>query len=374
MRRLAFIACFVSSLCLVPADRAYSAERDAKASAAGAAVSTVNAASVSAPAGFKDRLKSRLRRWAAEAAPEATSHLRELHGLKFPGELSEERPLAVLVHGLDSGRACWQDLGALLGGRGYQVAYLNYPNDQAVSESGKLLAMEMEALRREHPDLRVDMITHSMGGLVARSYIEGAEYQGGVRKLILLAPPNQGAAWARCSFFSEGFEQYSLSKREPNWHWTWAITDGLGEAGRDLRPGSQFLTELNARPRREGVEYTVIYGNRSCGWRHTGDALERTAGWLPDWRWTTRLAGRMRRGADSLRSRAGDSDGLVALESARLAGVGDLVLVPADHTTICCARNGSPPVAWNVIAKRLAARHVERNSFRLPSESSKTTP
>ncbi|MEX0714845.1 MAG: hypothetical protein WD278_21135, partial [Pirellulales bacterium] len=69
MRRLAFIACFVSSLCLVPGGPVYSAERDAEASAARAAVSTLDVHSVSAPAGFKDRLKSRLRRWAAEAAP-----------------------------------------------------------------------------------------------------------------------------------------------------------------------------------------------------------------------------------------------------------------------------------------------------------------
>ena len=40
---------------------------------------------------------------------------------------------------------------------------------------------------------QVDIVAHSMGGLVARSYIQGDDYQQDVRKLIMVGTPNQGS-------------------------------------------------------------------------------------------------------------------------------------------------------------------------------------
>ncbi len=43
---------------------------------------------------------------------------------------------------------------------------------------------------------KVDIVAHSMGGLAARSYIEGSDYQNDVDQLIFLATPHQGATTA----------------------------------------------------------------------------------------------------------------------------------------------------------------------------------
>ena len=51
------------------------------------------------------------------------------------------------------------------------------------------------------------------------------------------------------------------------------VTDGLGEAGADLEPHSDFLERLNARPRREGVKYTIIAGNQHPARRMTANGL-----------------------------------------------------------------------------------------------------
>ena len=40
---------------------------------------------------------------------------------------------------------------------------------------------------------RVDIVAHSMGGLVSRAYIQGHEYEQDVRKLIMAGTPNQGS-------------------------------------------------------------------------------------------------------------------------------------------------------------------------------------
>src|SRR5258708_18906582 len=99
-----------------------------------------------------------------------------------------------------------------------------------------------------------------MGGLVGRGYIEDAGYAGGIDRLILVGTPNAGSKWTSYRLLLETKEQYMEWKHDPQWSWTWAITDGLGEAGDDLTPHSKFLEHLNTLPRRDGVRYTIIAG------------------------------------------------------------------------------------------------------------------
>lgn len=300
-----------------------------------------------------DRTRGWVRRKAADCTPEDR---RRNYGLQLAAPLDGTKPLVVLVHGLDSGPGFWGDLSEPLRDEGYQLAAFDYPNDQPIAESGKLLASHLQSLSADHPRLRVDLLTHSMGGLVARSCVESPEFAGGVERLILLAPPNQGSRYARWNCFSEIAEHSSLWWNDPNWHWTWPFVDGVGEAGRDLQPESKFLTELNARPRREGVRYTIIAGNRNCGWRYCADGLQCVAGCIPDWR--IEADDRMRDGLTNLaarwRERSAETDGLVLVSSVRLDGVDDLVIVPADHATIARSCDGLPPASWETIKDRLA--------------------
>lgn len=277
-------------------------------------------------------------------------------GLHLATEVDAARPLVILVHGIDSNTDCWNAWVPLLSGRGYQVAVFSYPNDQSIADSGRFLGAEIDALVDRHASLRMHLVTHSMGGLVARWYIEGPEYAGGVDRLILLAPPNQGSCYARGRFLAEGYEHLALWRCEEQWSWNWCVADGLGEAGHDLRPGSDFLKQLNARSRRAGVRYTIVAGNRNCGWRYTARAIDAAADVLPEWRWLNCMRSSLTCSAERLRVRTGGSDGLVSLESVRLAGVRDIVIVPADHTTIFAAHGDQPPAAWGVVSNRLASR------------------
>ena len=69
--------------------------------------------------------------------------------------------------------------------------------------------------------------------------------------------------------------------RDPQWSTAWIITEGMGQAGHDLRPGSPFLSQLNSRPRRDGVKYTIIAGDRPITRRWEANALTASSNIFP---------------------------------------------------------------------------------------------
>jgi pimeloyl-ACP methyl ester carboxylesterase len=305
-----------------------------------------------------DSAKSAVRLFTALAAPESTARQNELYGLLMPVKVDENRPMVVLMHGLDCNRRNWCAMTNLLVEEGYQVTYFTYPSDQPLADSAKFFAQHMQALRETFPTMRVDIVAHSMGGLVAREYVEGPEYAGGIEHLILIAPPNHGSRWAGYRLALEAEEHYYLWRNEPNWNWTWMITDGLGEAGRDLKPDSEFLTTLNARDRRESVKYTIIAGFRHPAYRMAANAVDRTTTWIPDrishW-WGVRHCGRaLENAANHLNEHQSDCDGPVSMASTELDGVDDHILLPADHTTLYYGWGDEPPAAWEAVRDRLA--------------------
>jgi pimeloyl-ACP methyl ester carboxylesterase len=307
------------------------------------------------------RTRARVRAWAKKSDEGRPLPARLRPGFVCSESFNGRRPVVVLIHGLDSGTGYWDDLAPLVEGAGYAVARLNYPNDQPLAESATVLAREVAALRSRHPRVSIDIVAHSMGAMIARAYVEGDDYPGGVRRLIMLAPPNHGSCYSRFSLPTEFIEHADLWYHDSDWRWTWWVHDGLGEARNDLTPGSDFLAGLNARPRRAGVKYTIVAGNRSCGWRYTANAMRGAAEWLPDWQWTRAAEQRVVSLAGKVEGQTGGSDGLVWLDSVRLEGVDDFVLVPADHTTIACSANGCEPVAWPTIAARLKRPSAKGN-------------
>lgn len=311
-----------------------------------------------------DATKSAVRTFTAVANPEATAMQQRYYGLHLP--LTREFvtdgsvPLVILIHGLDCNRSNWSPMAEMLTSEGFQVAYFAYPSDQALADSARDLTDQMAALRQTFPDVPVHLVAHSMGALVARSFVEGPDYPaiGGVKSLILLAPPNHGSKWAKLRAALEVQEHYKLWRDEPRWRPSWPITDGLGEAGRDLRAGSAFLAQLNAQPRRDEVRYTIITGNQHPALRMSANCVEAAASAVPSSarsHWGVRHYVRMMENvAEDLRETKSDSDGPVRVDSARLEGVNDFTVVEADHSTLYIpSEPGVRPQAWDVVVDRL---------------------
>ncbi len=260
-------------------------------------------------------------------------------------------PPILLIHGLDEPGDIWDDLAPVLTQAGCAVWEFRYPNDQGIDRSTAYLAQHWLELPADQP---LVLIGHSMGGLVAREFVsrwrhpvatsprvEGASVGG----VILLGTPNQGSEWARLRIWLE-LRDHLASKHPGRFDPLAGLRDGLGEAKIDLRPGSDFLNELNARPWPAQVPLLIIAG------RLIGPPGER----LADFKAAAVAAGvgELAEELERLDTHLGEGlgDGLVSLESARLPAVAPLV-VNASHRGMIrrlFADNPEPPAIAPILA------------------------
>jgi pimeloyl-ACP methyl ester carboxylesterase len=248
------------------------------------------------------------------------------------------QPLVILIHGLDGDRGTCSDLSRLMQEDGFQTATFAYPGDQPLDESAALLGRNLHALHDLLPNQRIELVTESMGGLVARQYVEGPQYAGGVDRLILIAPPNGGSGWTRGAILLKLAVNAFKWKNDPDWSPAWMITEGICQAAGDLRPQSEFLRQLNSRPRRVGVRYTIVAGDEPLFHRYEANLLaaaDCAIGSDLSQLWGVQ---QLKRTIEShelrLAAKPGASDGPVTLASAELPGVSDFVLVHADHLAL----------------------------------------
>ena len=320
-------------------------------------VASANAASADVLSSI-DSIKQAIRNYTAIAEPEATAEQFRNYGLFPPEKIDSSKPLVVLIHGVDMTRTDLNPMASRLTAAGLQVACFCYPEDQPIADDVQFLHDRISAIRSDHARLKINIVSFSMGGLVARGYVEGDLYDGNVDRLILIAPPNHGSSWAYLEWAAKVREQAYLMQYDPHWKPTWFITSGLCEAGRDMQPDSQFLTDLNKLPRRAGVRYTIIEGDQHIVQRIGGDAVDAAAKAIPkpvaDTDAGQLFGAVLKLGSDTIKAPHVDSDGPVSLESAQLDGVTDVVTVHADHEAMIDDDVANPPASWETVHDRLA--------------------
>jgi pimeloyl-ACP methyl ester carboxylesterase len=121
--------------------------------------------------------------------------------LSIPTTLSVEGAetprLAIFVHGLFETEHAWRyGGGPRYGDRlpGWTPVYVRYNTGRSVSENGRELAEEIEALVAERDVEEIALIGHSMGGLVACSACHaGGDWTRLVSHVITLGSPHTGA-------------------------------------------------------------------------------------------------------------------------------------------------------------------------------------
>lgn len=256
-------------------------------------------------------------------------------------------PLVVLIHGFNSTPAKNAAILEPIRAGGYPTAAFVYPNDWDITDSAARLSSALRTLAKQHPDRRVALVTHSMGGLVARACLEDPALDpGNVTRLVMIAPPSQGSMIAHVAFGADLWEHWiNRSEGDFGARLRDSIVDGLGEAADDLVPGSPFLTKLNARPRNPHVRYAIFLGTHAAV-----SSTERD--WL---RWAVRQsAGRVGGLQNYMQSIddvmvdmdelvEGRGDGVVSVARGRLDGVDDVVLLPFDHFS-CTGKRESEAV------------------------------
>jgi len=281
------------------------------------------------------------------------------------------RRVVVLIHGLDDPGWMFDDVAPALRRAGFETARIEYPNDGPIGQSADLAALCLMELKRRGVE-KVDIVAHSMGGLVARDVLTRTAYYSGdgagnqrfpaVDRLVMCGTPNHGSNMARLRAVSEAKEHMSRTLSGQG-TWFGGFLDGRGEAATELLPGSAFLRQLNERPIASHTACTIIAGRMSPVTGAELGALGRKArdvaraanapNWLRNW-----LASADERATDVLRGAVrGLGDGCVAIDFTRLPGVDDFIVVEANHigmiVNIVPGSTKKPP-AIPIILDRLA--------------------
>jgi pimeloyl-ACP methyl ester carboxylesterase len=273
---------------------------------------------------------------------------------RTPQALERAWPDVVLLHGLDEPGGIWDDLVPVLAEAGWVAWEFRYPNDQGIDASADFLA---EAWLELPANRQVVLIGHSMGGLVARDFVgrwrhpvdvEPKVAGASVCGVLLVGTPNHGSAWARLRVWLELRDLFGTGaeREQALFH---GLRDGTGAAKIDLRPGSAFLTELNARSWPAAVPIRIIGGQLlepTPSMRRSIEAMARETG-------TNQTSVVLEAWWKNLGEGLGD--GVVSVDSLALTSAPPPTIVEASHRGLIAVTplSSEPPPAIPIIREIL---------------------
>jgi hypothetical protein len=167
-----------------------------------------------------------------------------------------------------------------LSDQGYQVVNINYPSRKyQVSELAKIV--RKETVSKTIAANKIHFVTHSMGGIIVR-FIQKNDPLPNLGRVVMLSPPNHGSEVV--DFLSN----------------LWFFESINGPAGKQLGTGKNGICRTLGRV---NFELGVITGDSSINWINSLI--------IP-----------------------GDDDGKVSIESARVEGMADFLIVHVPHPFI----------------------------------------
>jgi pimeloyl-ACP methyl ester carboxylesterase len=198
----------------------------------------------------------------------------------------------VLLHGLARSDRSMRPLAKRLAEAGFEVTNLDYPSTRM--EPDALTALIDEVIEQCCVDetIAVHFVTHSLGGILVRAYLD-ENRPPNLGRVVMLAPPNKGS------------EIVDLLGD------TWLFEKILGPTATQLGTSEESLPNRIGPPT---YELGVIAGNK---------VLNPIGAWLL----------------------SGQHDGTVSTESAKLEGMSSFLVLPENHSFIM----NDPEVATEVI-------------------------
>jgi triacylglycerol lipase len=202
--------------------------------------------------------------------------------LLFSGQaIAEQKPTVVLLHGLGRTSASMRPVAERLTEEGYRVVNIDYPSRS--HEIDSLASIVIDRIRSEilEASTPLSFVTHSMGGIVLRAIASRSDSPQ-ITRAVMIAPPHHGT---------------EIVDRTGDWMIFEAI---VGPAGQQLGTTDDSVPQQLPVPQ---FEFGVIAGS--------GEPLLGFSGILP-----------------------GDDDGIVSVESTRIDGMADHIVLPYGHTAL----------------------------------------
>ncbi|HEV3166963.1 MAG TPA: alpha/beta hydrolase, partial [Isosphaeraceae bacterium] len=212
---------------------------------------------------FEGRLKDLAGRAQAEARRRALRY--GMHARPSYRPNDPKRPTVCLVHGLNSSAEVFVHMVGPLEAAGFGLVVYEFPYNRDLDETARAFATDWAAFHARQTEKQPwAIVSHSMGALLARWYLEAdPAYAADVSTLIMIAPPNQGSNLAHAQTLLQLIQGLKAVKSQQARALA-AVSDGLGAAADDMRPSSPFLKALNQHARRAGVRYFTLAGDAGC--------------------------------------------------------------------------------------------------------------
>ncbi len=186
----------------------------------------------------------------------------------------------VLLHGLARTSNSMNELAKYLSDQGYQVVNIDYPSRKyQLSELARIV--RKETISKTNGADKIHFVTHSMGGIIVR-FIQKYDPLPHLGRVVMLSPPNRGSEVV--DFLND----------------LWFFESINGPAGKQLGTGVNSICRTMGKV---NFELGVITGDRSINWINSLI--------IP-----------------------GKDDGKVSIESAKVEGMADFLIVHVSHPFI----------------------------------------
>ncbi len=200
--------------------------------------------------------------------------------LAFATSAASASEHVILLHGLCRSSSSMARMQAALTAAGYVVHNIDYPSrTAAIAQLADAAIAPALAACHTQGAQKIHFVTHSLGGILVRSYFSRHTPDTALGRVVMLGPPNQGS---------------EVVDRLKNWSLFQEIN---GPAGQELG------TAATSTPNRLGppnFSVGIIAGNQSINWINSGMI-------------------------------AGPDDGKVSVERTKLTGMTDHLILPATH-------------------------------------------
>ena len=168
-------------------------------------------------------------------------------GVYFLEPYTPGKTPVIFVYGISGSAQDWRKILEKIDREKYQPWLFQYPSGMRLDKSANALSSAILLLKQRHGFNRLDVVAHSMGGLVSR---------GAIQRTISLTGTNFIPHFITISTPWGGHQAAELAVKHlsfpvPSW--------------RDMAPGSDYQKDILSRPLPAGTQHDMLFSYKSSG-------------------------------------------------------------------------------------------------------------